>query len=176
MNGKILAMVGKMLGLKVKIFMGSVDIKRQKKNVDVMKKYGAEVVPVTTGSQTLVDAVSECMRYFVANCDTTHLVVGSAVGPAVWIRICAWSAAQISRELIVQIKEEFGKIPKKLKLLNCIGGGSSALGFWNEFIDYDKNKLNSLGLKQVEAKNQKNMQHLLLMDQKLEYYTDRHNT
>ena len=106
MNGKKLAMVGKMLGLKVKIFMGVVDIKRQKKNVDVMKKYGAEVVPVTTGSQTLVDAVSECMRYFVANCDTTHLVVGSAVGPSVWIRICAWSAAQISRELIIQIKEE----------------------------------------------------------------------
>ena len=75
MNGKNLAMVGKMLGLKVKIFMGLVDIKRQKKNVDVMKKYGAEVIPVTTGSQTLVDAVSECMRYFVANCDSTHLVV-----------------------------------------------------------------------------------------------------
>ena len=69
MNGKNLAMVGKMLGLKVKIFMGLVDIKRQQKNVDVMKKYGAEVVPVTTGSQTLCDAVSECMRYFVANCE-----------------------------------------------------------------------------------------------------------
>ena len=155
MNGKNLAMVGKMLGLKVKIFMGSVDIERQKKNVDVMKKYGADVVPVTTGSQTLVDAVSECMRYFVANCDSTHLVVGSAVGPAVWIRICAWAAAQISKELIVQIKDEFGKIPKKLKLLNCIGGGSSALGFWNEFIDYDKEQVELIGVEAGGSKKSK---------------------
>jgi tryptophan synthase beta chain len=155
MNGKNTAMVGKMLGLKVKIFMGLVDIKRQKKNVDVMKKYGAEVIPVTTGSQTLVDAVSECMRYFVANCDSTHLVVGSAVGPAVWIRICAWSASQISRELLVQIKDEFGKIPRKLKLLNCIGGGSSALGFWNEFIDYDKKQVELIGVEAGGSKKSK---------------------
>ena len=155
MNGKNLAMVGKMLGLKVKIFMGSVDIQRQKKNVEVMKEYGADVVPVTTGSQTLVDAVSECMRYFVANCTSTHLVVGSAVGPAVWIRICAWAAAQISKELMVQIKDEFGKIPKKLKLLNCIGGGSSALGFWNEFIDYDKEQVELIGVEAGGSKKSK---------------------
>ncbi len=155
MNGKNLAMVGKMLGLKVKVFMGLVDIKRQKKNVDAMKKYGAKVIPVTTGSQTLVDAVSECMRYFVANCDTTHLVVGSAVGPSIWIRVCAWAAAQISRELIVQIKDEFGKIPKKLKLLNCIGGGSSALGFWNEFIDYDKKQVELIGVEAGGSKRSK---------------------
>ena len=155
MNGKNLAMVGKMLGLKVKIFMGSVDIQRQKKNVEVMKEYGADVIPVTTGSQTLVDAVSECMRYFVANCDSTHLVVGSAVGPAVWIRICAWAAAQISKELMVQIKDEFGKIPKKLKLLNCIGGGSSALGFWNEFIDYDKEQVELIGVEAGGSKKSK---------------------
>jgi tryptophan synthase beta chain len=155
MNGKNLAMVGKMLKLKVKVFMGLVDMHRQKKNVDVMKKYGAEVVPVTTGSQTLVDAVSECMRYWVANCQTSHLVVGSAVGPAIWIRICAWSVAQISRELIVQIKDEFGKIPRKLKLLNCIGGGSSALGFWNEFIDYDKNQVELIGVEAGGSKKSK---------------------
>ena len=155
MNGKNLAMVGKMLGLKVKIFMGSIDIQRQKKNVEVMKEYGADVVPVTTGSQTLVDAVSECMRYFVANCYSTHLVVGSAVGPAVWIRICAWAAAQISKELMVQIKDEFGKIPKKLKLLNCIGGGSSALGFWNEFIDYDKERVELIGVEAGGSKKSK---------------------
>ena len=90
---------------------------------------------VTTGSQTLVDAVSECMRYWVSNCDTTHMCVGSTVGPNIFIKICAWSTAQISRELMKQVKEEFGKIPKKLKLINCVGGGSSAIGFWNEFID-----------------------------------------
>ena len=135
--GKMLSMAAKKFGLKCKIFMGAKDIKRQKPNVDAMKKNGAEVVPVYSGSQTLVDAVSECMRYWVSNCDTTHMCVGSTVGPNIFIKICAYSTAQISRELIKQVKEEFGKIPKKIKLLNCVGGGSSAMGFWNEFMDTD---------------------------------------
>ena len=102
--------------------MGAKDIKRQRPNVEAMRKNGAKIVPVTTGSQTLVDAVSECMRYWVSNCDTTHMCVGSTVGPNIFIKICAWSTAQISRELIEQVKEEFGEIPKKLKLINCVGG------------------------------------------------------
>ena len=133
--GKMLSMAAKKFGLKCKIFMGAKDIKRQRPNVEAMKKNGAEIVPVTTGSQTLVDAVSECMRYWVSNCDTTHMCVGSTVGPNIFIKICAWSTAQISRELMQQVKEEFGKIPKKLKLINCVGGGSSAAGFWNEFMN-----------------------------------------
>ena len=133
--GKMLAMAAKKFGLKCKIFMGSRDIKRQRPNVEAIKKNGAEIVPVTTGSQTLVDAVSECMRYWVSNCDTTHMCVGSTVGPNIFIKICAFSTAQISRELVKQIKDEFGRIPNKLKLLNCVGGGSSAMGFWNEFMD-----------------------------------------
>ena len=135
--GKMLSMAAKKFGLKCKIFMGAKDIERQRPNVEAMKKNGATIVPVTTGSKTLVDAVSECMRYWVSNCDTTHMCVGSTVGPNIFIKICAWSTAQISRELILQIKDEFGKIPKNLKLLNCVGGGSSALGFWNEFLDTD---------------------------------------
>tara|TARA_A100000164_G_scaffold363660_1_gene380948 strand:- start:160 stop:795 length:636 start_codon:yes stop_codon:yes gene_type:complete len=63
------------------------------------------------------------------------MCVGSTVGPNIFIKICAWSTAQISRELVLQINEEFGNIPKKLQLLNCVGGGSSAMGFWNEFMD-----------------------------------------
>ena len=133
--GKMLSMAAKKFGLKCKIFMGAKDIKRQRPNVEAMKKNGAEIVPVTTGSQTLVDAVSECMRYWVSNCDTTHMCVGSTVGPNIFIKICAWSTAQISRELIEQVKEEFGKIPNRLRLINCVGGGSSAAGFWNEFMD-----------------------------------------
>ena len=133
--GKMLSMAAKKFGLKCKIFMGAKDIERQQPNVLSMKRNGAKIVPVTTGSQTLVDAVSECMRYWVSNCDTTHMCVGSTVGPNIFIKICAWSTAQISRELMKQVKEEFGKIPKKLKLINCVGGGSSAIGFWNEFID-----------------------------------------
>ncbi len=133
--GKMLSMAAKKFGLKCKIFMGAKDIKRQRPNVKAIKENGAEIVPVMTGSQTLVDAVSECMRYWVSNCDSTHMVVGSTVGPNIFIKICAWSTAQISRELVLQVKEEFGKIPDKLKLLNCVGGGSSAMGFWNEFMD-----------------------------------------
>ena len=135
--GKMLSMAAKKFGLKCKIFMGAKDIKRQRPNVEAIKKNGAIIVPVTSGSQTLVDAVSECMRYWVANNDTTNLCVGSTVGPNIFIKICAWSTAQISRELMKQVKEEFGHIPKKMKLLNCVGGGSSAMGFWNEFMDTD---------------------------------------
>ncbi len=135
--GKMLSMAAKKFGLKCKIFMGAKDIKRQRPNVEAIKKNGASIVPVTSGSQTLVDAVSECMRYWVANNDTTNLCVGSTVGPNIFVKICAWSTAQISRELIKQVKEEFGKIPKKIKLINCVGGGSSAMGFWSEFMDTD---------------------------------------
>ena len=111
-----------------------------------IKKNGAEVIPVYSGSQTLVDAVSECMRFWVANCDTTAMCVGSTVGPAVFVRICGWSTSQISRELKVQLIDEFGSIPKKLKLYNCVGGGSSSFGFWNEFMDYDKKQCEFIGV------------------------------
>ena len=153
--GKMLSMAAKKFGLKCKIFMGAKDIKRQKPNCDAMRKNGAEIVPVYTGSQTLVDAVSECMRYWVSNCDTTHMCVGSTVGPNIFIKICAWSTAQISRELIVQIKDEFKTVPKKLKLINCVGGGSSALGFWNSFMDYNKNQVELIGVEAGGPKNSK---------------------
>ena len=144
--GKMLSMAAKKFGLKCKIFMGAKDIKRQKPNCDAMRKNGAEIVPVYTGSQTLVDAVSECMRYWVSNCDTTHMCVGSTVGPNIFIKICGWSTAQISRELKSQLIEEFGSIPKKLKLYNCVGGGSSSYGFWSEFMDYEKNQVELIGV------------------------------
>ena len=126
--------------------MGAKDIERQQPNVKAMKKNGAEVIPVYSGSQTLVDAVSECMRFWVANCDTTAMCVGSTVGPAVFVRICGWSTSQISRELKVQLINEFGSIPKKLKLYNCVGGGSSSFGFWNEFMDLDKKQCEFIGV------------------------------
>ena len=154
--GKMLSMAAKKFGLKCKIFMGAKDIRRQKPNVDAMKKNGAEVIPVYSGSQTLVDAVSECMRYWVANCQNTHLVVGSTVGPNIFVKICAWSTAQISRELMIQMKNVFGKIPQKVKLINCVGGGSSAMGFWNEFMDYNSKQVEFIG---VEAGGPKNSKH-----------------
>ena len=154
--GKMLSMAAKKFGLKCKIFMGAKDIKRQKPNVDAIRKNGAKIIPVYSGSQTLVEAVSECMRYWVANCDTTHMCVGSTVGPNIFVKICAWSTAQISRELLLQIKNVFGKIPQKLKLINCVGGGSSAMGFWNEFMNYNPKQVEFIG---VEAGGPKNSKH-----------------
>ena len=81
-----------------------------------MRKNLAEIVPVYTGSQTLVDAVSECMRYWVSNCDTTHMCVGSTVGPNIFVKICGWSTSQISRELYIQIKDAIWKYSKKIKI------------------------------------------------------------
>ena len=153
--GKMLSMAAKKFGLKCKIFMGTKDMARQKPNCDAIRANGAEIIPVDSGSKTLVDAVSECMRYWVSNCDTTHMCVGSTVGPNIFVKICAWSTAQISRELIVQLKEEFGKIPKKLKLINCVGGGSSAIGFWNSFMDYNKKQVELIGVEANGPKNSK---------------------
>ena len=153
--GKMLSMAAKKFGLKCKIFMGAKDVKRQKPNVDAMRKNGAEIVPVYSGSQTLVEAVSECMRYWVSNCDTTHMCVGSTVGPNIFVKICAWSTAQISRELMIQMKNVFGKIPNKVKLINCVGGGSSAMGFWNEFMDYSPKQIEFIGVEAGGPKNSK---------------------
>jgi tryptophan synthase beta subunit len=153
--GKMLSMAAKKFGLKCKIFMGTKDIERQAVNCRAMKKNGAEIIPVDSGSKTLVDAVSECMRYWVSNCDTSHMAVGSTVGPNIFIKICAWSTAQISRELIFQVKKEFGKIPKKLKLINCVGGGSSAMGFWNQFMDFSSSQVEFIGVEAGGPKNSK---------------------
>ena len=154
-NGKMFSMAAKKFGLGCKVFMGVKDIERQKPNCDAMRSNGAEIVPVFTGSQTLVDAVSEVMRYWVSNCNFVHLGVGSTVGPNIFVKICGWSTAQISRELTKQIKDEFGNIPKKLKLINCIGGGSSAYGFWSKFIDYDKDQVELIGVEAGGPKNSK---------------------
>tara|TARA_B100000959_G_scaffold274776_1_gene327169 strand:- start:290 stop:1525 length:1236 start_codon:yes stop_codon:yes gene_type:complete len=154
-NGKMFSMVAKKFGLGCKVFMGTRDIERQKPNCDAMKKNGAEIVPVASGSKTLVDAVSECIRYWVSNCDKVHMGIGSLVGPNIFVKICGWSTAQISRELVVQLKEEFGEMPNKLKLINCVGGGSSAYGFWSEFIDYNKNQVELIGVEAGGPKNSK---------------------
>ena len=145
-NGKMFSMVAKKFGLGCKVFMGTRDIERQKPNCDAIRKNGAEIVPVTSGSRTLVDAVSECIRYWVSNCDKVHMGIGSLVGPNIFVKICGWSTAQISRELKIQLKSEFKEMPKKIKLINCVGGGSSAYGFWSEFIDFNKKQIELIGV------------------------------
>ena len=108
-NGKMFSMVAKKFGLGCKVFMGKRDIERQKPNCEAIKKNGAEIIQVNSGSKTLVDAVSECIRYWVSNCDKVHMGIGSLVGPNIFVKICGWSTAQISRELKAQLIEEFGE-------------------------------------------------------------------
>jgi tryptophan synthase beta subunit len=81
------------------------------------------------------------------------MCVGSTVGPNIFVKICAWSTSQISKELKIQIKNIFKTIPKKIKLINCVGGGSSAMGFWNAFMDYNSKQIEFIG---VEAGGPKN--------------------
>ena len=145
-NGKTFSIMAKHFRLKLKVFMGIKDIERQKPNCDAMKANGATIVPVTTGGQGLCEAVSELMRYWVSNCDRVHVGTGSTVGANIFIKICGWSVSQISKELKLQILNEFGGIPKKLKLLNCVGGGSSSFGLWNSFIDYNKEQVELIGI------------------------------
>ncbi len=152
-NGKLMALACKHFGISLKVFMGTHDVERQSENVKAIKALGATIVPVDTGSKTLVDAVSECNRYWMANCSSTHMAIGSTVGANIFTKISAFSTAQISRELIVQIKDEFGEIPKKLKLLNCVGGGSSAIGMWNSFMDYPKSQVEFVGIEAGGPRN-----------------------
>ena len=83
------------------------------------------------------------------------MCVGSTVGPNIFVKICGWSTSQISRELKGQLLSEFKKIPKKIKLINCVGGGSSAYGFWSEFIDFPKNQIELIGVEAGGPKNSK---------------------
>ena len=135
MAGSGLAMAAAATGLKAIIFQGEKDYLRQAPNSMRMRLLGAQIHVVKSGSRQLVDAVSESIRYYVANCDKVHLAVGSSVGPSIYTRICAYAQSVISKELKKQIKDEFGKIPKDLTLCAAVGGGSSSLGFWMHMID-----------------------------------------
>ena len=132
-HGVATATVAALFGMECKIFMGAVDIERQKLNVFKMKLLGAEVVPVTTGTSTLKDATSEAIRYWAANIDDTHYIIGSAVGPHPYPTMVRDFQSIIGREIREQIKEETGG--RLDYLLACVGGGSNAIGTFYEFRD-----------------------------------------
>lgn len=132
-HGVATATVAALFGMECKIFMGAVDIERQKLNVFKMKLLGAEVVPVTTGTSTLKDATSEAIRYWAAHIDDTHYIIGSAVGPHPYPTMVRDFQSIIGREIREQIKEETGG--RLDYLLACVGGGSNAIGTFYEFRD-----------------------------------------
>jgi len=120
-------------GLECIVYMGAVDVERQKPNVFRMKMLGAEVVPVQSGSKTLKDAMNEALRDWVTNVDSTFYCIGTAAGPHPYPAMVRDFQSVIGRETREQILELEGRLPDAL--VACVGGGSNAIGLFHPFLD-----------------------------------------
>lgn len=132
-HGVATATVCALLGLDCIVFMGEEDIRRQQLNVFRMELLGAEVRSVSQGSGTLKDAVNEALRYWVANVEDTHYILGSVVGPHPFPQIVRDFQSVIGKETKQQILEQEGRLPDAV--VACIGGGSNAMGMFYPFIE-----------------------------------------
>ncbi len=132
-HGVATATVAARLGLKCDVYMGEADIARQSLNVYRMKLLGATVIPVSSGSKTLKDAMNEAMRDWVTNVDDTHYIIGTVAGPHPYPMLVRDFASIIGQEARAQILEAEGRLPNVL--VACVGGGSNALGLFHPFID-----------------------------------------
>ncbi len=132
-HGVASATVAARFGMKCVVYMGSVDIERQKINVYRMKLLGAEVVPVTSGSKTLKDALNEAMRDWVTNVDDTFYIIGTVAGPHPYPKMVRDFNAIVGREARAQMLEQYGRLPDVLTA--CVGGGSNAIGLFHEFLN-----------------------------------------
>ena len=141
-HGVATATVASILKQDCVIYMGEEDIKRQALNVFRMKLLGAEVVPVTSGSKTLKDAINEAMRDWVANVETSHYLIGSAVGPHPYPRIVKDFQSIIGEESLTQMLKTEGSLPDFV--IACVGGGSNSIGLFNSFIN--KPSVNLIGV------------------------------
>lgn len=131
-HGVATAIAGAMLNLPVEVYMGEEDIARQRLNVFRMELMGAKVVPVSTGSRTLKDAVNEALRDWVGNSAETHYLIGSVVGPHPFPLIVRDFQTVIGREVRQQSMKAEGRLPDRL--IACVGGGSNAIGLFHPFI------------------------------------------
>ena len=132
-HGVATATAAALFGMDCHVFMGTMDIERQKLNVFRMKLLGAEVIPVASGTGTLKDATSEAIRYWAAHIDDTHYIIGSAVGPHPYPTIVRDFQSCIGAEIRRQLKRETGG--RIDYLLACVGGGSNSIGTFYEFRD-----------------------------------------
>ncbi len=132
-HGVASATAAALFGLKCTVYMGEVDTKRQALNVARMKLLGAEVIPVTTGSRTLKDAINEALRDWVANVEDTHYLLGTVAGPHPFPTMVRDFHSVIGKEAREQMLEEFGFLPTALAA--CVGGGSNAIGLFQAFLD-----------------------------------------
>lgn len=133
-HGVATATVCALMGLECIVYMGSVDMERQRPNVERMKLLGAEVRPATSGSQTLKDATNEAMRHWINNPADTHYIIGSVVGPHPYPDMVARLQAVISKEMREQLKEKTGSENPDY-VVACVGGGSNAAGAFYHYLN-----------------------------------------
>tara|TARA_R110000744_G_scaffold15549_3_gene43287 strand:- start:4886 stop:6133 length:1248 start_codon:yes stop_codon:yes gene_type:complete len=138
-HGVATAIACSLLGLKCKVYMGAVDCQRQQPNVFRMQLMGAEVIPVTAGSGTLKDAVNEALRDWSANYENAHYLLGTAAGPHPFPTIVREFQKMIGEEAKQQLLAEEGRLPDYV--IACVGGGSNAIGMFNDFIGDENVKL-----------------------------------
>ena len=131
-HGVASATVAARLGLECHVFMGAEDVKRQSLNVYRMKLLGAQVIPVTSGSKTLKDAMNEALRDWVTNVDNTFYIIGTVAGPHPYPMLVRDFQSVIGREARVQSLAMTGKLPDAL--VACVGGGSNAIGLFHPFL------------------------------------------
>jgi tryptophan synthase beta chain len=132
-HGLATAIMAARLGLDSTIYMGAEDIERQYSNVFWMRQLGSDVVGVTTGAQTLKEALDEALRDWAASVETTHYVLGTACGPAPFPEMVSFFQSVISEEIKQQALKQMGKLPDEI--VACVGGGSNALGAFANFLD-----------------------------------------
>jgi tryptophan synthase beta chain len=138
-HGVATATVAALFGLPCTVYMGAVDIERQKPNVFRMKLLGAEVRPVQSGSRSLKDAMNEALRDWVSNVDDTFYIIGSVAGPHPYPTMVRDFQSVIGRETRAQMQEAEGRLPDSL--VACVGGGSNAMGLFHEFLDDESVKI-----------------------------------
>ena len=132
-HGVASATVATRLGLECVVYMGATDIERQKSNVHRMQLLGATVVPVTSGSATLKDALNEAMRDWVTNVQDTFYIIGTVAGPDPYPRMVRDFNSVVGREARQQMLAEYGRLPDAITA--CVGGGSNAIGIFHAFLN-----------------------------------------
>ncbi|HYJ10955.1 MAG TPA: tryptophan synthase subunit beta [Polyangiaceae bacterium] len=131
-HGVATATMAAKFGFSCTIYMGELDVERQRPNVFWMERLGATVVPVKEGSRTLKDAINEAFRDWVSNMDDTHYVLGTACGPHPFPEMVTYFQSIIGQEARRQILERTGQLPKRVYA--CVGGGSNAMGIFSGFL------------------------------------------
>ncbi|RPJ07559.1 MAG: tryptophan synthase subunit beta [Spirochaetaceae bacterium] len=132
-HGVACATMAAKFGLECTIYMGEIDVARQRPNVFWMEQLGATVVPVKSGARLLKDAINEALRDWVTNMDTTHYVLGTACGPHPFPEMVTYFQSIIGMEAREQVLEQAGKLPARVYA--CVGGGSNAMGIFTGFLD-----------------------------------------